>query len=111
MGKCACQKNANKPTIKLAADPTSDRYVSFSDIDCDGNARLLMSLIRKHIDDPAHSNAFWEYFKKKAEGGSGPKPDELFLIHSNLNQIRELFETWEDNEALELLDRVEIECC
>ncbi len=111
MGKCACQKNANNPTPSPHSEPGADRYVSFSDIDCDGNARIMMALIRKHIDDPARSNAFWEYFKKKAAGGSGPKPDDLFLIHSNLNQIRELFETWEDNEALQLLDRLEIECC
>ena len=111
MGKCACQKNTSKPTLSPHSDPGADRYVSFSDIDCDGNARIMMARIRKHIDDPARSNAFWEYFKKKAAGGSGPKPDDLFLIHSNLNQIRELFETWEDDEALQLLDRLEIECC
>jgi hypothetical protein len=99
MGNCSCK----------SASP--DRYVSFKEIDCDGNARAVMAMIRKHIDDPARSNAFWEYFKTKAAGGSGPRPDELFLIHSNLNQIRELFETWEDTEALAALDLLEVECC
>ena len=88
-----------------------DRYVSFIGLDCDAKAECLMSFIRAHIDRPERSNAFWEYFKKKAAGGSGPRPDALFLIHSNLNQIRELFETFSDTTALELLERVEEECC
>lgn len=104
MGKCACK--TTRPN-----HPATDRYVSFQEIDCDGNARLLMQMVRRHIDDPAHTNAFWEYFKNKAAGGSGPKPDDLFLIHSHLNQIRELFETWDDIEALTLLDQLEVECC
>ena len=48
---------------------------------------------------------------KKRGGGSGPKPDDLFLIHCNINQVRELFETWEDEEALHLLEQLEEECC
>ncbi len=112
MGKCACSKAAKNPgSPATASGGNADRYVSFKEIDCDGNARLLMEMIRRHIDDPARTNAFWEYFKKKAEGGSGPKPDELFLIHSNLNQIRELFESWDDEQALQLLDQIEMECC
>ena len=89
----------------------TDRYVSFIGLDCDAKAREMMSHVRRYIDDPQHTNAFWEYFKKKAAGGSGPAPDDLFLIHSNLNQIRELFELHEDETALNLLDRIEQECC
>jgi hypothetical protein len=103
---CSCKQKKNAPAVA-----TTDRYVTFDGIDCDGNARLLMSYIRKHIDLPEKTNKFWEYFKQKALGGNGPKPDDLFLIHSNLNQIRELFELYEDDEALALLDIVEIECC
>ena len=51
------------------------------------------------------------YFMKKREGGSGPRPDDLFLIHSNINQVRELFETWDDQQALEWLLQLEEECC
>jgi len=101
MGKCACQQNKATP----------DRYISFDGIDCEGNARLLMEMILAHVNDPAKSNKFWDYFLKKREGGRGPKPDDLFLIHSNLNQIRELFEQYNDELALKLLDKIEIECC
>ena len=86
----------------------SDRYVSFIGMDCDAKAECLMEHINRHIDDPSKSNVFWEYFKKKAAGGSGPKPDALFLIHSNLNQIRELFEEYADSDALSLLEQVEV---
>lgn len=89
----------------------SDRYVSFIGMDCDAKAEHLMEHINRHIDDPEKTNVFWEYFKKKAAGGSGPKPDALFLIHSNLNQIRELFEEHADSTALELLDQIEEEFC
>ena len=89
----------------------TDRYVSFDGIDCDGNARKIMELIDRHLDIPGRNNAFWEHFAKKRTGGSGPKPDDLFLIHSNINQVREFFETWEDEEALRLLEQLEEECC
>ena len=90
---------------------STDRYVSFDGIDCDGNAQRIMACIERLLDLPGRSNAFWEYFMKKRAGGSGPKPDDLFLIHSNINQVRELFETWEDEEAMSLLVRLEEECC
>lgn len=89
----------------------TDRYVSFGGIDCDGNARMVMGHIERLTAQPERSNAFWEYFKKKRAGGSGPKPDDLFLIHSNINQIRDLFETCGDEAAMALLVQVEEECC
>ncbi|TBV07183.1 N(2)-fixation sustaining protein CowN [Stutzerimonas kirkiae] len=107
----SCPLSPRASDAEQGQSPRPDRYVSFKDIDCDGNARLVMAFVRRHIDDPQRSNAFWEYFKKKASGGSGPRPDDLFLVHSNLNQIRELFEQYEDEEALALLDIVEEECC
>jgi hypothetical protein len=99
------------PQTTASEEDKPPRYISFIGLDCDAKAAELMAFIQHHVGDPAHSNAFWEYFKKKAAGGSGPKPDDLFLIHSNLNQIRELFEQREDTEALALLDRIETECC
>jgi len=88
-----------------------DRYLSFDDIDCDGNARLVMAHVDRLTALPGRGNAFWEYFMKKRAGGSGPKPDDLFLIHSNINQIRELFESCADEAAMTLLVKLEEECC
>jgi hypothetical protein len=90
---------------------STDRYISFEGIDCDGNARAVMQAIEKHLAVPERNNPFWDYFMKKRAGGSGPKPDDLFLIHSNINQVRELFETWQDEAGMELLILLEEECC
>jgi hypothetical protein len=94
----------------LTATP-ADRCVSFVGLECDAKARQMIALVRRDIDQPARTNAFWEYFKKKATAGSGPPPDDLFLVHSHLDQMRELFELHEDERALDLLDRIERECC
>ena len=95
----------------------TDRYVTFKGIDGDGNARRLVAMLRRYIDDPAHSNPFWDKFKEKlalAATGAvnhGRQLDELFLIHSYINNIRELFEEQDDRDALALLHQVEVESC
>ena len=90
---------------------TANRYVSFQGMDCDGKARRLMAALDEQLALPGRNNAFWDYFAKKRAGGSGPKPDDLFLIHCHVNQIRELFELANDDVLLQLLDQVEEECC
>jgi hypothetical protein len=95
---CDCQKQ-------------TDRYVSFIGIDCDGNARRVIELIEKHLAEPGQPEPFWEYFMSKRTPSSGPVPDDLFLVHSHINQIRELFEKLADEDALALLFNLEEECC
>jgi len=74
-------------------------------------------LLRHHIDDPAKTNRFWELFKGKLERitqpaeSSGFSQDELYLIHAYINNIRELFELYDDQAALTLLDQIEAESC
>lgn len=98
-------------------DTNTDRDVTFRGIDGDGNARRLVAMLRRHIEDPAKSNLFWENFKGKlalagSSGANGGRVlDELFLVHSYINNIRELFEEHDDQEALALLHRVEAESC
>lgn len=87
-----------------------DRYLSFDGIDCDGNARRVMQLIERCMAD-SENRPFWEYFMAKRTPRSGPPPDDLFLVHCHLNQIRELFEERDDAEALALLFKLEEECC
>jgi N(2)-fixation sustaining protein CowN len=95
---CVCHKPA-------------DRYVSFDGIDCDGNARLVMGFIARNIATSDIEQPFWNYFMAKRTPKSGPAPDDLFLVHSHINQIREFFEECGDQEALDLLFKVEEECC
>ncbi len=98
-------------------DTKSDRYVTFKGIDGDGNARRLVAMLRRHIDDPAKTSPFWEKFKEKlattgsADANGGRVLDELFLVHSYINNIRELFEENDDQEALALLHQTEVESC
>ena len=89
----------------------TDRYVSFAGIDCNGKAARVMACIDRHLALPERNNVFWEYFQQKRSGVKGPKYDDLYLVHSNINQVRELFEKWEDSEAMQLLDQLEEECC
>jgi len=94
-----------------------DRYVSFNGIEGDKNSRELMVLLRCHIDDTDKTNRFWELFKEKLarvgqpDENGGRCLDELFLIHSYINNIRELFEQYDDQPALALLEKIEIESC
>jgi hypothetical protein len=94
-----------------------DRYVSFVGIEGDKNAQQLMDILLQHIDNPLKSNRFWEIFKGKLavvgkpELNSGRCLDELYLIHAYINNIRELFELYDDQSALELLERIEKESC
>lgn len=94
-----------------------DRYVSFVGIEGDKNSRELMTMLRRHINDPQKTNRFWEMFTEKLDrvgvmdGNGGRCLDELFLIHSYINNIRELFEEYDDQAALALLEQIETESC
>ena len=89
----------------------NDRYRTFNGIDCDGNARRLMADIERNIPAATRSAPFWPYFMAKRQPKSGPAPDDLFLIHCHINQIRELFDETGDREAAALLVLIEEECC
>lgn len=99
------------------AGNTPDRYVSFVGIEGDKNARELMQMLRRHIEDPTRNNRFWQLFTEKLalvgqpDGNGGRCLDELFLLHSYINNIRELFEACDDQEALALLEKIEAESC
>jgi len=94
-----------------------DRYVSFAGIEGDRNSLELIAMLRRHIDDPDKGNPFWDQFKAKLlrvgqpELNGGRCLDELFLIHSYINNLRELFETYDDLPALALLEKIELESC
>lgn len=97
-----------------STEKTTDRYKTFIGIDCDGNAKRVIQLLRRHIDDPQKGNPFWDKFKEGLPGADGERKgrnDELFLVHAYINNIRELFEEYDDHEALILLQQLEEECC
>ena len=99
------------------ASNLTDRYVSYKNIDCAGNSKKIMSMLLIHIEDPGKSNPFWEKFKEllaqidKPQENTGRSFDELFFIHTYINNLYEVFEDYEDTEALQLLDQIERKCC
>ena len=74
-------------------------------------------MLLRHIDDPLKNNRFWDLFRERLarvgqpNGNSGSLLDELYLIHANINNIRELFEQYDDQQALALLEQIETESC
>lgn len=100
---------------ETASKTTTDRYTSFAGIDCTANSLRLVEAIRRHIDDPAKTNKFWEAFKVKlAHAELEPvkrKADQLCLLCSHVCYLDDLFEEHGDMEGLELLRVLEVECC
>jgi N(2)-fixation sustaining protein CowN len=94
---------------KIDPNARTDRYKSFIGIDCEGNARRVMALIDQHTVD-LQEDKFWKYFHGRRHATSGPACDDLLLLASFVNPIRELFETRQDREALTLLEQLEDEC-
>ena len=89
------------------------RYTSFAGIDFDANMSVVLGHLRRYIDDPATTNAFWERFKQrleKAESDRVPVADKLLLMHSHVYYMVELFEDHGDEEALAALKTLEEEC-
>ncbi len=88
-----------------------DRYVSFRDIDCDGNAERFVDSLRHAMTTIGREDAFWSYFQAKLDGTHGPAHDALYLIHCYLNDLRDLLERWNASELADQLDDLEAECC
>ena len=91
----------------------SDRYVSFTDIDFEGNMAVVLGHLRRYVDDPAKTNLLWERFMQrlaKAEAESRPVADKLQLLHSHVYYMVELFEEHDDAVAMAALEKLEEEC-
>ncbi|EXJ17228.1 N(2)-fixation sustaining protein CowN [Imhoffiella purpurea] len=88
-----------------------DRYVTFEGIECDDYARQVVVYIRDCLADGDRPSAWQDYFERKLIENAGMGQDELFLVGSQVNYIRELFEHYQHAEGLDLLDKIEEECC
>ncbi|MCW2317802.1 hypothetical protein SAMN06265338_101893 [Rhodoblastus acidophilus] len=97
--------------MNAAAQP--DRYVSFLDIDFEGNMARVLDHLRRYIDNPETGNAFWDRFKGRLaaiEAGENSITDKLLLLHSHVYYMVELFEDHDDEQALKDLKKLEEEC-
>lgn len=106
-------ENATIPSAERAPAAAPDRYVSFLDIDFEGNMATVLRHLRRYVDDPRTANAFWDRFKMRLdqiERGSGAISDKLLLLHSHVYYMVELFEDHDDERALRDLKKLEEEC-
>lgn len=97
----------------MTAAPAPDRYISFADIDVEGNMAAVMRHLDRYLGDPAHANALWERFRQrlaKAEADAVPVADKLLLLHAHVYYMVELFEDHDDTAALAALAKLEEEC-
>lgn len=93
------------------AEQDPNRYVSFQGIDCDGRAADILSAIQQYIDSPPYESPWLEYFRDKLRDRAALGQDDLYFVGSQINNIHALFEEYEDQAALHLLEQVEEECC
>ena len=89
----------------------TDRYISFDGIACDEHARRIVLSIRDCLGDLARPSPWQAYFETKLSESERRGHDDLYFVGSQVNTIRELFEQHGREEALDLLERVEEECC
>ncbi len=89
----------------------TDRYISFQGIDCDGRGQKILSYIEQYVDAPPHYSPWLDYFQQKLRDRVAIDQDALHFVSSQINNIYALFEEYEDTKALDLLEKVEEECC
>jgi len=86
----------------------ADRYRTFKGIDFGGQASRMLERIDSHTRDA--NDLFWTYFNQRRNATEGARCDDLLLLASFVNQIRELFEARNDALGLTWLDQLENEC-
>ena len=90
---------------------SADRYVSFCGIDCNKQANTLMEKLKQQIKELDPGNPWCRYFEQKFTQQAKIKHDNLFFVGSQLNNLYDFFEEIEDQEALNMLWKLEMECC
>ncbi len=96
-----------------------DRYITFNNIDCYENAALVLdAMVDLFEEKPESKNELWVRFMDKIPENYREvfrKPtndhDTLYLICANVFYISDLFDDYDFEKGIEVLDQVELECC
>ncbi len=95
-----------------------ERYTSFKKIDCYKNASLVISSMNELFEiKPESRNPFWDNFMDKIPDNyhevfiKGENKDILYLVCSNVFYIFDLFEEYDFEKGIQLMDKCELECC
>jgi len=98
--------------------PTRDRYVSFANIDCYENAtEVLDALYELFTLHPEAKNELWVRFETliprdyKAVFAKHDSKDILYHICSHVFYLSALFETYDFEKGIALMEKAELECC
>ncbi|MBF8999588.1 MULTISPECIES: N(2)-fixation sustaining protein CowN [Vibrio] len=93
------------------SDNTVDRYVSFEGIKCNQNADLLIGMLESNLNNQLGDDRWHTYFSDKRNQQHQRGHDNLHFIGNQLNMLFEYFKQCEDQPALDLLYKIEQECC
>ncbi|WP_304546400.1 N(2)-fixation sustaining protein CowN [Sulfurimonas microaerophilic] len=95
-----------------------DRYITFENIDCYQNAALVLEAMDELFKQiPDAFNDFWKRFMHtipqnyKEEFVKGEYKDTLYQVCSNVFYIFDLFEEYDFEQGIEMMDQCELECC
>ncbi|MEI6894704.1 MAG: N(2)-fixation sustaining protein CowN [Colwellia sp.] len=89
----------------------TDRYISFFGIACDENADKLVSMLETHLHANHGAVQWQQYFNHKRIEQKRMQHDNLNLVGSQVNALYEYFNECKDQQALDLLYKIEQECC
>ena len=88
-----------------------NRYISFEGTDCEEKSCRIIRYVKQYTENPPHPSLWSEYFRDKLESNVALGQDDLFIVCSQINNVRSLFEEYDDTEALDLLEQIEEDCC
>ena len=95
-----------------------DRYISFHNIDCYENAtEVLDALYELFALYPEAHNALWERFETlipknyKEVFAKKDSKDILYHICSHVFYLSALFEEYDFEKGIALMEKAELECC
>jgi hypothetical protein len=95
-----------------------DRYVTFKNIDCYENAVLVLDAMYELFDlFPEAKDAFWQRFEALIPKdyttvfAKKDSKDILYHICSHVFYLSALFEAYDFEKGLVLMEQAELECC
>lgn len=102
----------------MEIEQTRDRYVTFENIDCYKDAANVLDAMYELFEKEKNAkNSFWERFDEFIPKNyheilaKENEKDILYHICSNVFYISDLFEEFDFQKGIELLDTVEFDCC
>ena len=88
-----------------------DRYLTFTGLECDTQATQIVDRLKQLILAPDTSSLYRTYLTQKLDEQQNRNQDDLHFVHSQINVLMDCFKACNDQEGLQMLERIEVECC